>query len=62
MDICKPCPVGTYQSLEAQSSCLKCPTGKSTIGIQSTTINECTGTPKFLLTYFAIVENNWHAS
>ncbi|XP_053381797.1 sushi, von Willebrand factor type A, EGF and pentraxin domain-containing protein 1-like [Mercenaria mercenaria] len=41
-DYCKPCPVGTFQEAEGHSSCTDCPKGKSTVGIRSTSISECT--------------------
>ena len=46
-DICKPCAIGSYQDQEGQYSCVKCPKGKSTIGILSTNIDECVGRCQF---------------
>ncbi|XP_076112267.1 uncharacterized protein LOC143080345 [Mytilus galloprovincialis] len=38
---CLPCQVGTYQLLTGQTFCFVCPTGTTTEGISSISINDC---------------------
>ena len=39
--VCPFCPINTYQSLPAQSSCISCPPGKSTAGTGSSSADAC---------------------
>ncbi|XP_052061394.1 signal peptide, CUB and EGF-like domain-containing protein 3 [Mytilus californianus] len=38
---CLPCQVGTYQLLTGQTFCFVCPTGTTTEGISSVSIDDC---------------------
>ncbi len=40
---CIPCPVGTYQNQEGQSSCINCPHEMVTYGKGASNITECFG-------------------
>ncbi|XP_041371080.1 sushi, von Willebrand factor type A, EGF and pentraxin domain-containing protein 1-like [Gigantopelta aegis] len=45
-DLCMPCPKGTYQPAEGQTSCLACPPGTSTLGNGTKIIARCMDTCK----------------
>ncbi len=38
---CAPCPVGTYQPVSRQSSCVRCGNGLSTVGTGATASSQC---------------------
>lgn len=37
------CPMGQYQDMEQQSACNQCPLGRTTPGIGSIDVSECSG-------------------
>ena len=41
--ICRPCKRGTYQSKARQTSCVDCPSGKTTLGEGSIAATDCVG-------------------
>ena len=41
--ICRPCRRGTYQSKAWQTSCVDCPSGKTTLGEGSIAATDCVG-------------------
>ncbi|XP_041371187.1 uncharacterized protein LOC121384729 [Gigantopelta aegis] len=45
-DLCMPCPKGTYQPDEGQTSCITCPSGTSTLGSGTKIIAGCMDTCK----------------
>lgn len=40
-NICKDCPIGTYQDTKRQDSCKNCPTNYTTQFVKSTNLTDC---------------------
>jgi hypothetical protein len=41
MEVCKVCPLNSYQNLEAATSCLPCPKNRITPKTGATSLTEC---------------------
>ena len=56
---CTVCPVGTYNGERYQTMCQQCPTGSSTPGTNSTSIDDCTGEYHVEAEVRTVVPSDW---